>query len=248
MTITPFNVLPSLPNGTKLEAIAGNITRIGKHSTGTNAHGPWSIQIIDMQDGTGTAKICLKDRPELPGNWQGHAVQFAGEKSIAVDDYQKDASKPPERRIKVTAAASMTQVQAGQHQTPPAQAYQQPPQHQPAPQAYQQPAPAPTHYQQQPSPPPQQPPPQQQSAPALPQFAGQTIGMAMNNACALVMAAHDADPNFAAFLNSREFSLELHNIASDILRVSKHLENGHLAKPAKERETSAPLHRMPEQT
>lgn len=251
MTITPFNVLASLPHGTKLEAISGTILRIGRRSTGTNSHGEWAIQIVDMQDATGTAKILLKDRPELPTTWQGHAVLFSGDKSIAIDDYQKDPSKPVERRIKVTPAADMQQAQAGGARPGPApQTYQQP-----APQYQQQPQPAPAHYQPAPQPGPQ-PQPQHYQQPSQPQqltqqtrhqdtaplFAGPTIGMAVNNACALILAANDGNANFAAYLNSREFSVDLHNLTSDILRVTKHLENGNIAPPAKDRAPLNPEH------
>lgn len=63
---------------------------------------------------------------------------------------------------------------------------------------------------------------------------GQTVGMALKEA--LVLLSKD-QPNAAlkAQLTSPTFWSAVHEVASDIIRVSRVLEAGHLAKPVKER-------------
>lgn len=58
---------------------------------------------------------------------------------------------------------------------------------------------------------------------------GQTVGMAINNACELI---HDIEKP-----GSPEFSMLLHKVASDIIRVSKYLEGGNLADHPRDRKT-----------
>ncbi len=103
---------------------------------------------------------------------------------------------------------------------------QQPQQRQPAPQQRQ------NHQQpQQRAQPPQRPAP----------INGQTVGMAINNACNLI-AKFGADPSTSSglardYLLSPKFSSDLWTIASDIMRVSGMIESGKWADPAKIRNT-----------
>lgn len=62
---------------------------------------------------------------------------------------------------------------------------------------------------------------------------GMTVGMALNNAVRLI--THSAEPLTQEYLDSPEFSKEVHRIASDLIRVSGFLEAGRLAPSAKER-------------
>lgn len=80
----------------------------------------------------------------------------------------------------------------------------------------------------------------QQRAPAgsgaLP-VQGQTVGMALNQACENIRSAlkSSGKPFAVELFTSPQFSRDLHTIASDIIRVSRVLEAGHLAPSAKDR-------------
>lgn len=60
---------------------------------------------------------------------------------------------------------------------------------------------------------------------------GATVGMALNQACGLIkdsLMGEVVEDN-AAYLKGAQFPTDLHQLASTILRVSTHLEAGHLA-------------------
>lgn len=71
---------------------------------------------------------------------------------------------------------------------------------------------------------------------------GQTVGMALKEAAAmLAVIGYDADD-----LRNPAWWKRLHEIASDVIRVSRMLERGALAAPVKYRETGVEEHRDPE--
>lgn len=65
---------------------------------------------------------------------------------------------------------------------------------------------------------------------------GQAIGNAITNACSLLKAAFDANDQAPLdYFQSQQFSKDLFTTASDILRISRLLNAGKLADPAKVR-------------
>lgn len=75
---------------------------------------------------------------------------------------------------------------------------------------------------------------------ALPQIAGQTVGMAVKEAIAVIREAFPGPDGLdCGHLNDPEFWLQVHNTASDIIRVSRILEAGHLAPMVAKRDGKA---------
>lgn len=76
-------------------------------------------------------------------------------------------------------------------------------------------------------------PQQQQNYPlAVP---GVTVGMAINNAVQLIKEDAMNIENFAGYLESPDFSRDVYQIASDLIRISRILEKGNIAQPVKDR-------------
>ena len=61
---------------------------------------------------------------------------------------------------------------------------------------------------------------------------GATVGMAINQANSILLRLHADD---AAYFSSPQYSKDLGELASDIVRVSQYMESGHLAPSAKSR-------------
>lgn len=64
---------------------------------------------------------------------------------------------------------------------------------------------------------------------------GATVGMAINQACALIIEAEKDSTGVHDYLASPAFSRDLYTLASDIIRIARVLEAGKLAPSAKDR-------------
>lgn len=85
-----------------------------------------------------------------------------------------------------------------------------------------------------------QPTPARQAAPqGNTLIPGMTVGMAINNACELLKGK--AEPGTA------QFSEALHQVASDIIRVSEYLTGGNLAEHPRKRGGNIPVNQQPAQ-
>lgn len=76
------------------------------------------------------------------------------------------------------------------------------------------------------------------ATPAAPAVFGATVGMAVNNACEIIRDDYLADftaPQRVAYYKGQEFSRDLWQLASDIIRISRVLESGKLADAPKVR-------------
>lgn len=74
---------------------------------------------------------------------------------------------------------------------------------------------------------------EQHTEPRREPVLGQTVGMAINNAVRLVSSTDESKK--LDYVLSPEFSRSVFIVASDLIRISKLLEKGDMAKPAKER-------------
>jgi hypothetical protein len=76
------------------------------------------------------------------------------------------------------------------------------------------------------------------ATPAAPAVFGATVGMALNNACTIIRDDYLADftaPQRVNYYKGPEFSRDLWQLASDIIRISRMLEAGKLADAPKVR-------------
>lgn len=147
MRVVTLQEVLQYTNGETVPSVRGRITEMFKQSKGTNSHGDWALQNITIQDGTGTIKVKVQDRPELPMSYKGREVVIychEGDKGLtgikAKDDTYKNVTS---RILSVTPTAHIDLVESA----PPAPVQQQPA---PAPQQQYQPpvqqtAPAPTN-------------------------------------------------------------------------------------------------------
>lgn len=85
-----------------------------------------------------------------------------------------------------------------------------------------------------------------QGTPAGGQVNGQTVGMAMKEALNLLCGnlAHD---EVVAIIIEPSFWASVHEVASDIIRVSALLEKGKLARPVRDRAAGVPMEEEPAQ-
>lgn len=75
---------------------------------------------------------------------------------------------------------------------------------------------------------------------------GATVGMAINQANNILLSQHREDG--MAYFSSQQYAQDLHNLASDIIRVSEHLEKGNKAPTALQRARAAePQHEQQRQ-
>ncbi len=232
--ITPIGQVNTMPKDAKVPAIEGTITRIYPDpKIGSNYR--FESVVFKGSDGQ-ECKVKFSSFEPLTPAWVGVPVRLSG--NLTVDEFQG------KRTVMIPKGASLEWNPPGYGSQPPAQNYgppasqYAPPQQQgPPPPSYgppsdryqnQQQAPAPTPHHGAPASLPEQTGPK----PIL----GQTVGMAVK--CAVDLLSRDVFP--AGYLQSPDFSRDLFNLASDILRVSHKLETGHLAHTVLTRNAPAP--------
>ena len=254
-TATPLGQISQLGKGCILAAT--RFTVIGWKKTfesKPNAPRSWIAHIYEIEDNgfRSEAKFWNRDLDEING-FIGNQIEVeaASNKGKACGlEVGEDNRQNPQLSISENCAISF--IDGGrQYQRPaPHQQRQQhtqqqyrgesePPQH-----SYQsQPAPQQQRNYQAPNQAQQRPTPQQQNRPRAP--LGITVGMAINNAVKLITdIAQPSDE----YLDSLDFSRDLHRIASDILRVSSLLETGKLAPPVKDRRGQPQQQSAPQQS
>jgi len=252
-TATPLGQINQLGKGCILAAT--RFTVIGWKKTfesKPNAPRSWIAHIYEIEDNgfRSEAKFWNRDLDEING-FIGNQIEVeaASNKGKACGlEVGEDNRQNPQLSISENCAISFIdggrqyerpapQQQRQQHTQQQRPAYQQPqqPQQQRSYQASNQAQ--------------QRPAPQQQNHPHAP--LGITVGMAINNAVQLIKENSVNIEGFNDYLGSPEFSRDLHELASDILRISRVLETGKLAPPVKERRgqpQQQPQRQEPQQT
>lgn len=109
MRVTPIKEIADLEADEKIMAVHGRVKQVYGFSSGTNAHGDWSIQNIIIADRTGEIKVKIKDHDEIPKAWKGKDVLiectkhdkhgWIGVKAVDDEWTKKGASKPTITRI-----------------------------------------------------------------------------------------------------------------------------------------------------
>lgn len=234
MTIADVLDLRRLPSdGEVIGSIAGKIKKVWEYKTGSGDHGEWSFQNIELVDGRDSIKVVLKDREELNDrDWTGVQVIISsteGKKGWNGVKAKDDEYKGKTTRIAwVTGSADIAEDRGG---APAAkrderdEREERPPRDEPRREE------RPAREERRPEPSRCAPPSTQRRYLPL----GVTVGMAINCACAnLTARGEDITPSAVGA------------IASDLLRLSKWLEEGNLVKskrsaaPAPKREEQRP--------
>lgn len=116
MRIIPISEIPKLMPDETIPAIKGKIKKVGKKYSGDGDYGPWSLQTLEIaaiSPDTGVARVCIKDREEIPANVQGKTIYIychQGDKGLtglkAKDKVNKNTKKE-EREVSVTKTANI---------------------------------------------------------------------------------------------------------------------------------------------
>ena len=242
----------TLSKGSTLDALEVEVTGSNSPYRGTSEHGEYSVQTLYItQDGKQAEMACWNraDLSHLKG--RRIAVESTLNGKDKATGLTVDEDKKGNRRLKVAEWALIDDL--SQTNVAPEQQSHNQKQEKAA-----EPAPSANRGAQSRSDEPQQrgAPRGTQQAPASqsatqaqgarkhgPVF-GATVGMAINQASAILLAR----ANSPEYYDSTDYSRDLHTIASDIIRVAHMLEEGRLALPAKGREEKeAPSHRRPGQ-
>lgn len=248
--------------GCVLDGIEGlRVTAVDQRKEGSGSNGPYSIQRLHVQDGRDKASVQVWNFPDL-SNFNGSIINLESTlgrdnnpHGVSIDEYQGEI------RIKLSESGLIDNVE--DTKTSPENQWQNQEAHdglgsgqntqrggnrggqqrgngggrQQAPQQRQQPQQRPNGGGQ-----------RQQTQTRGPadrhekkQVFGATVGMAVNQACAIIREWRDAggNPLPEEYYSSRQFSKDLHQVSSDILRVAEILERGDFAPSATQRERAA---------
>jgi hypothetical protein len=219
--------------GTVLEMIAGEFTKIyTERKSGSNDHGDWSMQNATFRDDDGnTIKVQFKNQDLIPQSWAGRRVEITtvGDKKakgISVDEYQGV------KRLVLYPTVDYAWIEGGRREEPrrqdppPREEHRRndpPPRNDPPHREEHRRQEAPSHEE-----------PRRQEAPASPRrpgplpIHGATVGMALNQASRILTESVSAAERLDYFL-SPKYLHDLYTVASGIVRVSQHMERGHLA-------------------
>lgn len=202
----------------------GRVTKIDKWMDGAKSDGSgekWSFQKLTISDGKNNVMVKVWDRDALPKEWIGKELYCfstmggnnrLGGLKIKSDNYQGRTTK----YVNCTPSAGLelaapAEAEGDQAASAPATAKPAQPQQRQAQPAQSESAPS----------------PETQHAVKW-QPLGPTVGMAVNNACASITAQ-----------GKQLTTVEVFNLASDILRAVKWLEDGKIAPKKEDREKKA---------
>jgi hypothetical protein len=103
-----------MQNGELISAVRGTVKSLFKRNAGTNSHGDWSMQNMEIADGGAVMKVVIKDRPALPQTLKGQVLLIQcnvgdnGMTGVKANDneYPKNSGKIT-REIYVTPSAHL---------------------------------------------------------------------------------------------------------------------------------------------
>lgn len=240
--LTPLSQIAQMGTGCSIAATQFSVVRfIRSFFSKPNSPREWQFHLVEIDDNgfRSEAKFWNRDEQEVQG-LVGQTIEVeAGLHQNKPKGLEVAEDNKGNAQLSISERCSIAFIDGGRTQPAPRQqATQQQRQQHPQQQTRQQ---AP---QQRPQQRPQQQaqrPQQQQNYPlAVP---GVTVGMAINNACDLLketVEPHDLD----AYLNSPRFSQDLWHTASDIIRISRMLEQGKFAAQVKDRAQDHTLHQQ----
>jgi hypothetical protein len=211
--VTTIQEIRDTVDGVPVICTRGKLTKLFPRKAGENSNGPWSIQQGEIMDATGKIDLFIKDRDDVPKEWKGKDILIESNHTdhgwkgaVTFEDTYKEVTTI---KLKITPSATMA-LYSEQGATEQAEQ----PSAKPATQ------------------------PSAKSAPNAPAggtvIYGATVGMAVKGALDVLIRTTPSEES-AEYFDSPTFPRDLHQIASDILRVSLHLEGGHLALTSKER-------------
>lgn len=250
-TPTPLSSITQLGVGCQIAATRFIIRSIVKtFNSKPDSPKVWHAHICSVEDNGFRCEVKFwnRDIGEIK-NLIGHQIEVeASESKGKVRGLEITEDNRQNIQLSISENCSISWIDGGQNQAPRQQ--QQQPQQQRYPSGNQ------GGYQQQ-APRPQQPQQGSQGSRSQPPktILGITVGMAIKEACTFISNSTPPE-DLAEFLNTPEFSRDLHRIASDIIRISQLLESNQLADRVKDRvqpqaprqqqERSAPPQRTPD--
>lgn len=210
--------------------IQGEVTAIYNRKEGESSKGPWSFQDLTLKDETaGEIKVTLNNRIALAKTAKGKTLMFTCSKGdhglTGVKAKDNEYNGKTTRLLWVTPSAEIDFVDGGSDNNN--SEGPEPPSYSEADEEHGQPTPAPKT---------------NGNGNGHKRCEGVTIGMSINNAINII---RDLKPD-EDFYNSPGFSQKLHQIASDIARVSEYLQAGKLAPSSREREAAAKAALVPQ--
>lgn len=232
MRFIPLTTVATMDEGELVTYTHGKVSKMEARVAGNKNDGSndaYSFQKITLTDGQVSVMVKVWDRDPLPQSWIGHELHIYSQQGgnnrlgglkIKKETYRGKTSAyvncTPSAGMDFTAPAGASEDAAPQQPSLP-QPPTQPASNLPQPPARTNQAPQPPARQNTPAP----------SAPAAPQKwqpLGPTVGMAVNNACSsLIASGEPLTPT------------RIHEVASDILRAVKWLEDGKFAPKYEDR-------------
>lgn len=234
--VTPLSQVYQLGTGCSIAATRFVITGIVKtFNSKPGSPKVWTAHICSVEDNgfKGEVKFWNRDIGEI-NNLIGQQIEVeASEYKGKAKGLEVGEDNRQNPQLSISESCSISWIDGGQNSAPrnqPPQRQQQAPQRQ-----YQQPS----QRQQQPQQGYQQQAPQQRQQQSAQRqqltVPGITVGMAINNAVNLISKNAEFQDEYHNYLKSPEFSRDVYEIASDIIRISRMLEAGNTAPPVKDR-------------
>ena len=218
MKVSTIQDILTMEEGLPVLCARGKIVKLYKPKTGESDKGPWSFQSGLLSDGQSSVKFTLNSREELPQTFLNKQVVLTAQNGnhgwTGLKTKDEEYNGKVTRVLWVTPTADIQIVTEGGQ---PVEDYPPTPQQDAGP-VRRGPAPHDT------SAAPAQTPTRAAHNPVF----GGTVGMCLKEACAIVNAL-GTDPF------SPDYYRQVHEIASDLIRVSLNLEAGKLSPSAKER-------------
>lgn len=121
MRIIPLSEVLEMSDGETLVAISGKIADVYKANKGTNSKGDYSLQNVTLEQAGTKIRLLLSNHDtEIPNSWKGKKITIEAHKNdkgkwtglyVFDDTYKVDKgeAKTPERRIKVTSTAIISE-------------------------------------------------------------------------------------------------------------------------------------------
>lgn len=215
MAANPLTIaqIRTFPTGSPVPMIQGTLIDVYEYRTGVGKHRSTVQSAMFSDTGGDKMRINIWNHPDMAAR-RGMPITI-----IAVTDKGKCSSKsientyhnPPSLELEVSKGSQILFSGSKAMETPPAD-------HSENPDQTEEPSDATR---------------QTRSQPVKRPVSGQNVGMCIKEAVGIVMKMEEAGN--IEYVKSRQFSEDVFMIASDLMRISKLLEDGHKAPSAKER-------------